>query len=67
MATSDLLELHHRLSRQHRWLEHRWRATEGDAQIVMQLLRLWVEGSAVASELKRRLPAQEDDNPVGEG
>src|SRR5882672_6023413 len=33
MATSDLLELHHRLTRQQRWLEHRWRAREGDAQI----------------------------------
>ena len=55
MATDDLLTLHRRLIRQQRWLEERWRESGGDAQVVVQLLRLWVEGSAVTAELKRRL------------
>ena len=54
MATDELLELHGRLVQQQRWLEEKWREGGGDAQVVLHLLRLWVEGSAVAQELQRR-------------
>jgi hypothetical protein len=54
METDDLLELHGRLVQQQRWLEQRWRDAGGDAQVVVHLLRLWVEGSAVTQELQRR-------------
>jgi len=62
MATDDLLTLHRRLIRQQRWLEERWRESGGDAQVVVQLLRLSVEGAAVADELNRRLPPPADDS-----
>jgi len=54
MGTDELLELHGRLVQQQRWLEERWREAGGDAQVVVHLLRLWVEGSAVTQELQRR-------------
>jgi hypothetical protein len=60
MATDDLLDLHDRLAQQQEWLEQCWRATGGDPQVVVQLLRLWAEGSAVEAELKRRLTSLED-------
>jgi hypothetical protein len=56
MAIDDLFDLHRRLIRQQRWLEERWREAGGDAQVVLHLLRLSVEGAAVAEELRRRLP-----------
>jgi hypothetical protein len=61
IPTEDLLELHRRLTRQQRWLEQRWREAEGDAPVVVHLLRLWAEGSAVAEELERRRSAPTDD------
>jgi hypothetical protein len=61
MATSDLFALHRRLTRQQHWLEQQWRAAEADPRVVIHLLRLWVEGSAVAQELKRRLAPSTDD------
>ena len=49
-----------RLTEQQQWLRQRWRATGGDPQVGVQLLRLWVQGKAVVEELARR-------SPVGEG
>ncbi len=60
MATDDLLALHRRLTRQQRWLEERWRESGGDARVVVHLLRLSVEGAAVADELNRRQPPPDD-------
>ena len=62
MAMEDLLDLHRRLTRQQRWLEERWREAGGEAQVVVHLLRLTVEGAAVAEELQRRLPPPPDDS-----
>ena len=59
MATDDLLDLHRRLTRQQRWLEERWREAGGNAQVVVHLLRLSVEGAAVADELRRRSPGDD--------
>ena len=56
MATDELLDLHRTLAQQQLWLEERWRETGGDAQVVVHMLRLWVEGAEVARELQRRLP-----------
>jgi len=55
MTTDELYDLHGRLVREQQWLEEQWRATDDDTQVVVELLRLWVQGSAVAAELKRRL------------
>jgi hypothetical protein len=60
MATDELHELHRRLIRQQHWLEERWREAGGEAQVVLHLLRLSVEGAAVAEELKRREPPPDD-------
>ena len=54
METDELLERHARLVQQQRWLEQRWREAGADSQVVVHLLRLWVEGSAVTRELERR-------------
>jgi len=54
METGELLERHGRLVQQQRWLERRWREAGTDSQVVVHLLRLWVEGSAVTRELQRR-------------
>ena len=62
MAMDDLLVLHRRLTRQQRWLEERWREAGGEAHVVLHLLRLSVEGAAVAGELQRRRPPPPDDS-----
>jgi hypothetical protein len=59
MATEDLVELHRGLVQQQRWLEEKWRESGADAQVVVHLLRLWVEGSAVTRELQLRRVAPE--------
>jgi hypothetical protein len=54
MATHVLLDLRRCFVRQQHWLEARWRATSGDPEVVMHLLRLWADGLALTTELSRR-------------
>jgi hypothetical protein len=61
IPTEDLLDLHRRLTRQQHWLEQRWRDSEGDARVVVHVLRVWAEGAAVTEELERRRSAPPDD------
>jgi len=67
LTTDELLDLHDRLAQQQDWLEEFWRATGGDPQVVVQLLRLWADGAAVEGELKRRLTSADGENGTQAG